>query len=85
MYLFKKKICEDLNINSFKNEEGDKTSVDNTHTQRACERELTVSPVVNDSHSLTIDAEYVFVPPNIVTLFNISLINVYLINNQEIN
>ena len=73
MYLFKNKIRESLNINPFKNEEGDKTSVDNTHTQRACERELTVSPVVSDSHSLTIDAEYVFVSPNIVTLFLILL------------
>ena len=85
MYLFKNKICEGLNINPFKNEEGDKTSVDNTHTQRASEGELTVSPVVSNSHSPTIDAEYVFVSPNIVTLFNITLINVYLINNQEIN
>ena len=85
MYLFKNKICEGLNINPFKNEEGDKTSVDNTHTQRACGRESTVSPVVSDSHSPTIDAEYIFVSPNIVTHFNITLINVYLINNQEIN
>ena len=85
MYLFKNKICEGLNINSFKNKEGDKTSVDNTHTQGACGRESTDSPVVSVSHSPTIDIEYVFVPPNIVTLFNISLINVYLINNQEIN
>ena len=86
VYLFKNKIHEGLNINPFKNEEGDKTSVDNTHTQRACERELTVSPVVSDSHSPTIDAEYVFVSPNIVFFFfNIALINVYLINNQEIN
>ena len=79
------KFCEGLNINPFKNEEGDKTSVDNTHTHRACGRESTDSPVVSVSHSPTIDAEYVFVFPNIVTFFNITLINVYLINNQEIN
>ena len=85
MYLFKNRIHEGLNINSFKNEEGDKTSVDNTHTQRACGRESTDSPVVSVSHSPTIDAKYVFVFPNIVTFFNITLINVYLINNQEIN
>ena len=61
MYLFKNKIREGLNINPFKNEEGDKISVDSTHTERACGRESTVSPVVSDSHSPTIDAEYVFV------------------------
>ena len=66
-------------------EEGDKTVVDNTHTQRACGRESTDSPVVGVSHSPTIDAEYIFVSPNIVTLFNTTLINVHLINNQEIN
>ena len=85
MYLFKNKICEGLNVNAFKDEEGDRTSVDNTHTQRECGRELTGSPIVSDSHSPAIDVKYVFVSPNIVTPFNISLINVYLINNQEIN
>ena len=85
MYLFKNKIHDGLNINSFKSEEGDKTNVDNTHTQRACGRELTDSPVVSVSYSPTIDAEYVFASSNIVTLLNITLINVYLINNQEIN
>ena len=75
MYLFKNKIHEGLNINPFKNEEGDKISVDNTHTQRACERELSDSPTVGVSHSPTIDAEYVFVFSNIVTLFNITSIN----------
>ena len=69
VYLFKNKICEGLNINSFKNKEGDKTSVDNTHTQRACGRESTNLPGVGVSHSPTIDAEYVFVFPNIVTPF----------------
>ena len=85
MYLSKNRICEGLNINAFKDEEGDKTSVDNTHTQRACGRESTDSPVVSDSHSPTIDVEYIFVSPNIVTLFNITLLNVYLINNHEVN
>ena len=85
MYLFKNRICEGLNIYAFKDEEGDKTSVDNTHTQRACGRELTDSPVMSDSYSPTIDVEYVFVSPNIVTLFDTTLMNVYLINNQEIN
>ena len=86
MHLFKNIICEGLNINAFKDDEGDKISVDSTHTQRACGRELTDSPVVSDSHSPTIDVEYIFVSPNIVTLFDITfLMNVYLSNNQEIN
>ena len=79
MYLFKNRIREYLNINPFKNEESDKTSVDNTHTQGACGREPTDSPAVSVSHSLTIDAEYVFVPSNIVTIFKITLINDYLL------
>ena len=74
-----------MNINAFKDEESDKTSVDNTHTQGACGRELTDSPIVSDSHSPTIDVEYIFVSPNIVTLFDTTLMSVYLINNQEIN
>ena len=85
MCLFKNKIHEGLDINAFKDEEGDKISVDNTHTQRACRRELTDSPIVSDSHSPTIDVEYVFVFPNIVTLFDTTLMNVYFINSQEIN
>ena len=60
-FLFKNRSHEYLNINSFENEESDKTSVDNTHTQGACGRELTDSPAVSVSHSLTIDAKYVFV------------------------
>ena len=79
MYLFKNRICEGLNINPFKNEESDKTSVDNTHTQGACGRELTDSLAVSVSHSLITDAEYVFVPSNIVTSFKITLINDYLL------
>ena len=79
MYLFKNRIHEGLNINPFKNEESDKTSVDNTHTQGACGRESTDSPAVSVSHSPTIDAEYVFVFSNIVTIFKITLINDYLL------
>ena len=79
MYLFKKRICKDLNINPFKNKESDKTSVDNTHTQGACGRELTDSPAVSVSHSPTIDAEYVFVFSKIITIFNITLIYDYLL------
>ena len=75
--LFKNRSHEYLNINSFKKEESDKTSVDNTHTQGACGRELTDSPAVSVSHSPTIDAEYVFVSPNIVTIFKITSINDY--------
>ena len=77
MYLFKNRIREGLNINLFKNEESDKTSVDNTHTQGACGREPTDSLAVSVSHPLTIDAKYVLVSPNIVTIFKITLINNY--------
>ena len=85
MCLFKSIICEDLNINVFKDKEGDKISVDNMHTLKACGRELTDSSVVSDSHSPPIDAEYVFVSSNTITIFKITLINDYLINNQKIN
>ena len=77
MYLFENRIHKYLNINTFQNEESDKTSVDNRHTQGACGRELTDSPAVSVSHSPTIDAKYVFVFPNIVTIFKITLINDY--------
>ena len=79
MYLFKNRSCKYLNINPFKNEESDKTNVDNTHTQGACGRESTDSPAVSVSHSLTIDAVYVFVFSNTVTIFKITLINDYLL------
>ena len=79
VYLFKKRSRKYLNINPFKNEESDKTSVDNTQTQGACGRELTDSLAVSVSHPLTIDAEYVFVFSNIVTIFKITLINDYLL------
>ena len=72
MYLFKNRICKHLNINSFKNKESDKMSVDNAHIQGACGEESMDSTVVSVSHSLTIDAEYVFVFSNIITIFNIT-------------
>ena len=50
-----------MNINSFKDEESDKKSVDSTHTQEASGGGSVDPPVVSGSHSLTIDAEYVFV------------------------
>ena len=72
MCLFQNTIHEYLNITSFKNEESDKTSVDNTHIQGACGGELMDSLAVSVSHSLTIDAEYVFFFSNIITIFNIT-------------
>ena len=60
-----------MTINSFKNEESEKTSVDNAHTQGAYGGESMDSLVVSVSHSLTIDAKYVFVFSNIITIFNI--------------
>ena len=50
-----------MNINPFKDEESDKMCVDNTHVQGASGEESMDSPVASGSHSLTIDAEYVFV------------------------
>ena len=44
-------------------------SVDSTHTQGACGRELTDSLAVSVSHSPAIDAEYVFVFSNMVAIF----------------
>ena len=61
MYLFKNRIHEYFNINSFKNEEGDKESADRTHIQGPSGGESKNSPVVSSSPSLTIDAEYVFI------------------------
>ena len=81
----KTEFCEYSNINVFKHEESDKVGVDSTHTQRACGGESIDSPIVGVFHSPTINVKYVFVCSNIVTLFVTTLINVYLINNQEIN
>ena len=60
-------------------------SVDSTHTQGACGGESMDSPVVSAFHFSTIDAEYVFVSSNTVTIFKITLIDDYLINNQELS
>ena len=81
----KTEFCEYSNINVFKHEESDKVSVDSTHTQGACGGESIDSPVVNASHSSTIDAEYAFVSSNTISIFKIALMNDHLINNQEIN
>ena len=61
MHLFKNRIHEYFNINSFKDEESDKMSADSAHVQGTSGGESTNSPVASGSHSLTIDAEYVFV------------------------
>ena len=61
-----------MNINSFKNKESDEMSVDNAHIQGACGEESMDSPVVSGSHSLTIDAEYVFVSQILSLSFNIT-------------
>ena len=86
MYLnFRNRICEYLNINVFKHEESDKASVDSTHTQGGCGGESIDSPAVSVSHFSTIDTEYIFVSSNTIMIFKITLINDYLISNQEIN
>ena len=72
MCLFWKRICEYLNINSFKDEESDKMSADSAHVQGASGGESMDSLVVSDSHSLTIDAKYVFCFSNIITIFSIT-------------
>ena len=61
MCLFKNRIHEHFNINSFKDEESDKMSADSAHIQGASGGESTSSPVAISSYSLTIDAEYIFV------------------------
>ena len=72
MHLFKIRIHEYFNINSFKDEESDKMSADSAHVQGASGGESTNSLVASSSHSLTIDAEYVFCFSNIITIFNIT-------------
>ena len=69
---FKNRIRKYSNINVFKHEESDKVSVDSTHTQGACGGESIDPPVVSASHSSTIDAEYVFVSSNTITIFKIA-------------
>ena len=61
MCLFLNRIRECLKINSFKDKESDKMSADSAYVQGASGGESMDSPVVSGSHSLTIDAEYVFV------------------------
>ena len=68
MCLFMNKICEYLNINSFKDEESDKMSGDSAHVQGTSGGESTNSPVVSGFHSLTIDTEYVFYFSNNITI-----------------
>ena len=69
MFNLETELCEYLNINVFKHEENDKTSVESTHTQGACGGDLMDSPIVSVSHSSTIDTEYVFVSLNTVIIF----------------
>ena len=61
MCLFKNRIHEYFNINSFKDKESDKMSADSAHVQGASGGESTNSPAASGSYSLTIDAEYVFI------------------------
>ena len=61
MCLFKNRICEYFNINSFKDEESDKMSDDSEHIQGASGGESTNSLAASGSYSLTIDTKYVFV------------------------
>ena len=71
MHLFKNRIHEYFNINSFKDEESDKMSAASAHVQGTSGGESTNSPVASSSHSLTFDAEYVFCFSNIITIFDI--------------
>ena len=61
MYLFKNRICEYFNINSFKDEDSDKMSADSAHVQGTSGGESVNSLVASGSYSLTTDAEYVFI------------------------
>ena len=70
MCLFINRIHEHLNMNSFKDEESDKMSADSAHVQGASGGKSTNSLVVSGSHSLTIDAEYVFCFSNKITTFD---------------
>ena len=70
MYLFKNRILEYFNINSFKDEESDMMSADSAHVQGASGCESTNSPVVSGYQSLTFDAKYVFCFSNNITSFN---------------
>ena len=61
MHLFKNRIHEHFNINSFKDEESNKMSADSAHIQGTSGGELTNSPVPSGPYSLTINAEYVLI------------------------
>ena len=61
MCLFKNRIHEHFNINSFKEKESDKMSADSAHVQGTSKGESTNSPIPSGSYPLTIDAKYVFV------------------------
>ena len=67
----KTEFCEYSNINVFKH---------GMLMQGACGGESIDSPIVSASHSSTIDAEYVFVSSNTITIFKIALMNDCLIN-----
>ena len=61
MHLFRNRIFEYFNIDSFKDEESDKMSADSAHVWGTSGGESTNSLVASGSYPLTIDAEYVFV------------------------
>ena len=81
MCLFKNRIHEHFNINSFKDEESDKMSADSAHIQETSGGESTNSPILSGSHSLTIDAKYVlffsFFFLSIITIFRHYVIDDY--------
>ena len=68
MCLFKSRIYEHFNVNSFKNKEGGKMSAKGAHVQKTSEGESTNSPVSSSPCSLIIDAGYVFIS-QILSLF----------------
>ena len=61
MCLFRNRICEHFNINFFKDEESSKMSADSAHVQGTSGGESIDPLSLSDPHSLTIDAEYVFI------------------------
>ena len=61
MHLFKNRIHEHFNINSFKGKESDKMSAGSAHVQGISGDEPAISPALSGPCSLTIDAEYVFI------------------------
>ena len=61
MCLFGNRICEHFNINFFKDEESSKMSADSAHVQGISGGESIDPLALSDPHSLTMDAEYVFI------------------------